>query len=259
MFAEERQKQIFSQIKKEGSAEVSRLAKEFGKSEETIRRDLKAMERYGMIKRTRGGATLTEDSFIMMKEPPTMFRQGINTEKKQMIAKRAAEFVQNNDVILLDDSTTVFNILRYLPKEYYLTIITNSIPVINQLQNMDNDAFWTVICLGGILKSRASSLTGFLARDTLMTFRPKKLFMSCGGVDWKGNITEGSLSTVELKKEFVARCEEIYLLLDDSKVGNPSTVNLMEMREIDNLVVSKMDSVRMERMQKMGAKKITVV
>lgn len=259
MYIEDRQKQIVELIKQSGRIEVEELVATLERSPETIRRDLRKLEQFGMVKRFRGGAVLAEEAHNSDTEPPVTFRQSLNTEKKSMIAKRAAEFVKNEDVLLLDDSTTVFNMLRYLPKNFNLTIITNSISVITQIQSLNNDVNWTTVCLGGILRSRSCSLTGFLALNTLSTFRPDKLFMSCGGVDMSGNLTEGNLGVVELKRQFLNCCKEKFLLLDDSKIGNPTPVNLTSMREIDYLIVSDIDNKQLERVKKMGAKSIVCV
>jgi len=260
MYIEDRQREILGIIKKNGSVSVDTLVAQFGKSHETIRRDLRRLEKLGMVKRTHGGAELCESvPSDYVTETPLGFRLGVNAEKKLMIAKKAAEFVKNEDVILLDDSTTVSCMLRYLPRDYSLTIITNSILIVNQLQGYDNDANWTVVCLGGILRSKSCSLTGFLAVKALATFRPNKLFFSCGGIDSKGNLTEGNLSMVEVKREFLTSCKESYLLLDDSKIDNPTPVNLAEMRDVDYLIVSEADAKVTERIKKMGVKSIISV
>lgn len=259
MYIEDRQNQILEILKHAGKVNVDELASRLERSPETIRRDLRKLEQFGMVKRFRGGAIMVEAAQNTDTEPPATFRQSLNIEKKGMIAKRAAEFIKNDDVLLLDDSTTVSHMLRYLPRNFSLTIITNSISVVTQLQSYNNDASWTTVCLGGILRSRSCSLTGFLALNTLSTFRPDKLFMSCGGVDVNGNLTEGNLGVVELKRQFLSCCKEKYLLLDDSKIGNPTPVNLCSMREIDYLIVSDLNSKQLERVKKMGAKAIVRV
>ena len=81
MYIEDRQREILGIIKKNGSVSVDTLVAQFGKSHETIRRDLRRLEKLGMVKRTHGGAELCESvPSDYVTETPLGFRLGVIAE-----------------------------------------------------------------------------------------------------------------------------------------------------------------------------------
>lgn len=64
MLPEERRRRIAQQVAEEGAASVAELSRLFGVAEETIRRDLKALEAAGVLRRTHGGALRDRKSVV---------------------------------------------------------------------------------------------------------------------------------------------------------------------------------------------------
>lgn len=116
MFAEERKSRIAQMIKSGQSVKVSELAKLFGVSESTIRRDLAELEALGIIKRTHGGAV---NNFITSFEPSFAEKEDKFAKEKEYIGKLAASFIHDGDTIILDSGTTTQYIARNITDKKY--------------------------------------------------------------------------------------------------------------------------------------------
>ena len=127
MLPMERQQRISDILQENGIVQVSRLAEEFGVSELTIRRDLDQMEESRLLKRTHGGATILRN---MNAEPHYLQKAAQFAEEKKRIAQKAAELVEDNDIVMVNSGTTASAVLRALLESgKTITIITNNIDV----------------------------------------------------------------------------------------------------------------------------------
>ena len=95
----QRQQLILDIMKKNYTARCSQLSALLEVSEMTIRRDLGALERQGMVKRTHGGAVFRHER-VTNKFKYQNSREE-NFEAKECIARKAAELIEPNDVVLL--------------------------------------------------------------------------------------------------------------------------------------------------------------
>ena len=153
MLKVERQNVIERELNKQGFVLVPALSEMFRCSEETIRRDLKEMESMGRLVRTHGGAYLMEK---YDKSYPTNLRKSYYLNTKERLAQRAMQYISDNDVIMMDSSTTCLTLAELLAKSQKpLTIITNS----HQICNVCNESNTNInlICLGGTFRKRTSS------------------------------------------------------------------------------------------------------
>ena len=160
MLALERQKRILDILSKEGSVLVSRLSEELNVTEETIRRDLEKLESQEALIRTHGGAIPVDENVY---ELSLEKRKRTNISAKERLAQEAAKFVKPWDTIFLDASTTTFYMAKEIKKLHNVTVITNSVRVINELSGISDIK---VIGIGGML-SQNQSFVGSLAEDTI--------------------------------------------------------------------------------------------
>jgi len=109
--SEERHQIILETLEARGSITVNEMVERFGVSEMTIRRDLDALERRGLLRRVHGGAVLDRGRSY---EPPFVARAVENLSAKQQIAKAAVALIENGDSIILDVGTTTYEIARQL-------------------------------------------------------------------------------------------------------------------------------------------------
>ena len=154
MLAIERRNAILAKISLTGKVLVSDLSRDFGVTEETIRRDLEKLDHDGLVTKTYGGAVKNENYNIDL---PFHVRQQENIEKKQHIATLIAAMIHDGDYIMLDSSTTALYVIRSILNLKKITLITNSIEILIELCNKTD---WNIISTGGVLKEGGLSLLG---------------------------------------------------------------------------------------------------
>lgn len=249
MLLNERQQNIVDTIETKGSVRVSQLSKHYGVSEETIRRDLEKLELDGFVDRIHGGAVrkVSEDGM----EIPVIKRQETNMQEKDMIAKKAASFVEDEDVIAIDASTTGLQMTKYL-KGKSIIVITNSIPVTLRLIQEENIQ---VILIGGYANEHSMSLVGNFAERVIQDYHVDKFFFSCMGVDFVRGVSEVHESQALVKKQIINISEKLYLLADHSKFGEKSLVRLCRLKDVHYLVTDKNVSIdKIRELNKSGVK-----
>src|SRR5436309_10880091 len=126
MYAEERHQLIVERARRAGRVDVTRLAAELQVTGETIRRDLTALERHGLLRRVHGGAIPVERLGF---EPGLAQRAAARTEEKERIAKAALAELPQEGSILLDAGTTTCRLAEMLPADRELTVVTNHLTI----------------------------------------------------------------------------------------------------------------------------------
>ena len=162
MFAGERREAILDSLIKNRKVNVLELSKEFAVSQVIIRKDLKLLEAEGKLQRTHGGAI--EKRKVALN---TTFedRKIINEEEKMVIAKKAYELINDNDVILMDISTINFMIARLLEeKPKRITIITQSLDLIVVLSSINEI---NIISLGGSFDKKNRAFLGRITSSNI--------------------------------------------------------------------------------------------
>jgi len=249
MYGAERRSLILESLEREGNVNVNLLASQFSTSRETIRRDLRDMEAAGILKRTYGGAVLTSSNRSDGYEYPLQVREVQHYEEKQRICKAAASFVEDGDMIFLDNSSTTIGLLRYVPRDIKFSVLTNSIQIMLEAGELNNSNI-VVIGLGGIFNAKNYSLTGLLSKSCAENFFPDKAFMSCRGVDERSGMTDASILEIEVKRNMLSRSRQFILLADYSKFGLIGAVHMGSLDEVDVVVTdAKADPDKLKMFQ----------
>lgn len=240
MYIEERRKKILDILNNTGRVDVTQLAEGFGISKETIRRDLRALEETHQLQRTHGGAIVqaTPSVYSEYSELPVNLRSTLNVESKKAICRLAASKIVDGDTIFVDNSTTCIYLCQYLPRDKHLTILTNSIPFLNECAKIPNPDL-AVICLGGILKNSNLSLYGNLTMKTAMEYIPSKAFVSCTGIISSTQITDFGIQEIDVKRAVLQNSKEVFLLADHTKFRSAGQVYLGTFADIDYLITDK--------------------
>ena len=254
MYAEERRIKIYDLLKQTKRVDVADLSDRFAASLETIRRALREMESDGLLRRTHGGAIIM-DKPKTENDMPVVFRKTLNSDLKDEIARLAVTHIHDGDIVALDNSTTALCLLKFIPREYKITLVTNSIQSILEAMSM-TECEWSCICLGGMVNPRSYSTVGFIASNCLGFFRPNILFMSCAGLDERGRLTEGSISGVEIKRELIRCSQKKVLLLDATKWGLVSGVAEADIEEMDLLITN--EAYEKDKLEYLRGKRIEI-
>jgi len=230
MLANQRREKIIELLREDGSATVLTLAKLFKVSEVTIRQDLEKLEDKDLITREHGGAFLKNveryvRNFSLINEE--------NMDKKELIGKKAAEYVENGDVIILDSGSTTTEIAKNLLNKKNLTVITNALNIALMLGSV---AGIEVIMTGGEFKPPTLSLTGQKAADFFSNLHVDKLFLATAGISLKAGLTYPSISDLVVKKAMISAADTVYLVADSSKIRKPSFASLGGLSLVDYII-----------------------
>jgi DeoR/GlpR family transcriptional regulator of sugar metabolism len=129
MLARHRQSLILQAVRSDGSARVSDLTQRLGVSDMTIRRDLEVLAKDGLVEKVHGGAVLPGTP--ASHDPGFEAKLVLERPEKTAIARTAASLVRPGTAIALAAGTTTFALAQCLLDVPGLTIVTNSLRVMN--------------------------------------------------------------------------------------------------------------------------------
>ncbi len=253
MLALERQKRILELLSIEGAVMVSKLSSELGVTEETVRRDLEKLESKEMLRRTHGGALpMDENSYEFSLEK----RKALNVESKQALARKAVQYIATGDTIFLDASTTTFYMAKELKTMKNITVITNSIRVINELSGVEGVK---VIAIGGIV-SNNQSLVGAMAENYITeNYFADKMFFSSRGIGENSVILEGNEQECFIKQSMIKNSKVHYYLCDKSKIGRVGYMRLSSFENIHYLITdAEVSGALKETLDELNVKTIKI-
>lgn len=231
MLKSQREQEILSVLKKsDGFVSVKSLCKQLFASESSIRRDLTAMENKGYVKRSYGGAHLVSE---LSKVTVFDFRFAQNAQAKTEIAKKAVTLINDNSVIFIDQSSTSFFLAKELPNKSSITVITNSIEVLNILSNTKIK----VMSSGGILSpDNRSCLVGGDAERTFNNSQADFVFFSCNALSNDGVISDCTREEVLVREAMLNNAKNKVFLCNGSKFGTNSIFKQCALKDVDYLI-----------------------
>ncbi len=232
MLKDERQNQILQLLQQDRSVSLSDLSEHFDVSDMTIWRDLNELSRAGLIKRIRGGALAREPAQVDIHDLSNHSRDP-NAAKKSAIGSYAARRLINvGDSITIEAGTTARSIVPYLNTPN-LTILTNGLlTCISVYQSKTN---MMLMCSGGVLIENGA-FTGPQAEDFFANFHTQKAFLGAEGLTIEEEFTDSTPLYTNLKKVMNAKADQTIMMLDSSKIGVSSLVQVMKIKEVDILV-----------------------
>jgi DeoR family galactitol utilization operon repressor len=212
-----------NRLSEDGAVSVTSLARELGYSEVTIRGDLKVLEEKGWINRTRGGAAPALHRNILE-------RQRIFPERKNAIARAAAELVNDGDVIMIEAGTTTALIARYLTGKRDVHIVTNSTLVFSYGRMTPN---LQITMTGGEFRRPTESLVGPIALDTISRLNVRLAFVGTDGFTLAHGMTTHHMEGAEIVKTMKAHAATTILTADSSKYGRTGFANVLPLSAVD--------------------------
>ncbi len=238
VLAEERKKIILDELKLAGKVMVVDLARRFNVSAETIRRDLDILQEEGLLKRVYGGAVRKETLSV---EPPFYKRTTICLNEKRRIAQRAAQLVEDGDVLAIDAGTTMLEFARALRNKQDITVITPSLPVTAVISEAINrkELSGEIFLLGGKLNPQQQTMSGSLTEKNLRNFCIDKAFISVGGVSLSDGITDFDLSEALVSRAMIEAASEILVLADHTKMDARAKCRIDGLDAVDVIVSDK--------------------
>lgn len=250
----QRRKMILQMLAEKGEVYVLELSELFKVSAVTIRNDLEQLEQKNMLLRARGGAIRLESNVGVDQHLSEKTR--LNYQKKARIGKKAASLILGNDTIIVDSGTTTAELVKNLPADKELTVITNAINIANHLLSKPNV---NIIMLGGYLRKNSFSLIGPLAESSMKNFYVDKVFLGVDGFDTRVGIYTPNIEEAHLNQMMINNSREVILLADSTKFKRKSLTFICALDRIDTVITD--DGIAPEdrkRMEDSGVKVIVV-
>ncbi|MCI8549573.1 MAG: DeoR/GlpR transcriptional regulator [Lachnospiraceae bacterium] len=218
MFSEERKEKILEILDRKKSVKVSELSKFLKISEVTVRKDLDELHGARKLCRTHGGALILNHGQY---ELPWQGPESLRMEEKRRIARRAIQYVCDNEAIILDDSSTVLELAKLLAAGDYenLTVVTTAIPAVNVL--LTNRKLNVVIAGGPIMK-QTNAVLGSMAVRMFRSMRADKCFMGTDSIHRDGVYMAGSFPEMFIKQAMLEASRQNFVLADHTKFEKPS-------------------------------------
>ncbi|MBV9977932.1 MAG: DeoR/GlpR transcriptional regulator [Hyphomicrobiales bacterium] len=226
-----RQDHIVKALDASGAVSVSLLAERLGVSRETIRRDLKALADQGRANIVHGGAARGATA-----EPSLAARQAANASGKAAIGRKAASFVEEGMVVILDSGSTTLALAYALLERKDITVLTNSLPIALLLCRSPGVK---VTMLGGEIDPNDEAAFGLDTLATLEHFRVDLAFIGVGGISPEGEPTDYSRLASEQRHIMMKAGQKVFLLVDHSKFERRTPVKMLVVPRIAGLIVDK--------------------
>lgn len=201
-------KVVLKYINEKQHVTIQQLCDDLGISQSTARRTVIQLEEQGKAGRFHGGAFALHDDHKTL----VTTRQNLCGEKKAKIARAASMLIEENSTAILLSGSTVGYMCRFIKKKN-ITVITNSLIVLEELKNCPNIK---LIVLGGLYNHEEAELGGALSNSSISYLRADRLFIGCSGFDERHGFTNRNYS-VDLYRACIQACNDVCVLVDSSK------------------------------------------
>ena len=229
MLTEQRKQLLLTRLAKDGRIVAKELSIELGLFEDTIRRDLRELAGEGLLTRVHGGALPASPTVANLAA-----RRSIATEEKRRLGRKAAGLIQRGQQVFIDGGTTHLELVRALPLDLGLTVITHSPTIAAALEPHQSVE---VILIGGRLFRHSMVAVGAEALEQIQRLRIDLGFVGLTGLHPEEGGTTGDFEEAAIKRAIVARSAEAVVLATAEKLGAVSAYKVCAVKEITSLVV----------------------
>ncbi|GHE55272.1 transcriptional regulator [Streptomyces longispororuber] len=253
MTAEERQRQIVRTARRAGSVDVSALAAELGVAKETVRRDLRALEDHGLVRRTHGGAYPVESSGF---ETTLAFRTTMHVPEKRRVAAAAAELLGDAETVFVDEGFTPQLIAEALPRNRDLTVVTASLATAGALAAAEHV---TVLLLGGRVRPGTLATVEHWTTRMLAGFVIDLAYIGANGISREHGLTTPDPAVSEVKAQALRASRRAVFAGVHTKFGAASFCRFAGVGDLEAIVTStRLPAAEAHRYALMGPQVIRV-
>ncbi len=246
MFTAERRQAIVELIRSSGAMSLRELASAVDSSEVTVRRDIRALEKEGLIDRRRGGAVWPGG---LSHEQSYRQKLGVASREKAAIAQEAVALVAEGDAIVVGAGSTTQQFARQLTRFNDLTVVTNSLLVAQVLV----DARAELVVTGGSLRKSTYALIGSTAEHSLAGIRVQRAFLSGNGLTVERGLSTPNMHVASVDQAIVTSAQERVVLADHTKIGEDTMFQTARIEQITHLVTDEQaDDAVLDRFRDLG-------
>lgn len=229
--SKERKSLIIEMLREKNRIMIADLTNKFGVSEVSIRKDLADMEEKKLLLRVKGGAVNIHQ--YDMDDISIMYKQQKHVEEKQLIGKLAASLINENETVIIDSGTTTMEIAKNLEQFDNLTIITNALNIAIYLSEFDK---FSVIVLGGYMRSVSMSTVGMIAESSLSNFYCDKLFLGVDSFNVEKGLSTPNIEEASLNQAMLEAAKEVIAVFDSSKFERRSLAFISSLDKINTII-----------------------
>ncbi len=216
-------------ILENGTVTMAQLCEEMKISINTARLDVAALVSQGKVEKIYGGVAKCAVTTLV----PFENRQTKSLESKKAIAKKAASFVEDNNIIFIDSGTTTMHMLDFMADKKNVVVLTNNLSIINSASKVSNIE---VYVMPGKLDKNTNSIVSTDTIATLERYNITKCFMATTGISSDGGVTNSSLLEYALKQYITQKAKNKYLLVDNTKYNNPALMTYANLSDFDAVI-----------------------
>ncbi len=231
--AEIRREKIVTLINSEGKVKVSVLSKMFETSEVTIRADLEILENMGTLSRIHGGAVARNKLYLDM---DLNERYNTNAQNKKILAAKIADYIEDNDTILLNAGTTLLYVLRAIKNKTNINILTNSIANASEASSYRG---FNVTLLGGSIDSKYSFTYGADPIAQLSRYHATKCILSVDWITAQSGLSLYYSSEADLVKMMIDSADCVFVAADSSKFGRDTFARVSSLEKVDTIFTNQ--------------------
>ncbi|MEV7990377.1 DeoR/GlpR family DNA-binding transcription regulator [Streptomyces sp. NPDC086077] len=238
LLAEQRRALILDEVRRRGGVRVNELTRKLGVSDMTVRRDLDALARQGVLEKVHGGAVPVLEASTH--EPGFEAKSGLELSAKEDIAKAAAQLVAPGSAIALSGGTTTYALAHHLQEVADLTVVTNSVRVADvfhaaQRSSGQRQGAATVVLTGGV-RTPSDSLVGPVADQAIATLHFDVLFLGVHGISAEAGLSTPNLAEAETNRRLVQSARRVVVVADHTKWGTVGLSSFATLDQVDTLV-----------------------
>ncbi len=228
---EERRRLLIDRLRADGRLVAANLAREFGTSEDTIRRDLRELAAAGLVQRVHGGALPVSPAL-----EPFAARTRQSVSAKESLAAAGTGLIRDGQTVLLDVGTTNLALARALPPGLRVTVLTPSPPIAVALAD---HPLAEVVLIGGRLDKANQSVIGSAAVDAVRGVRADLCLLGVCSLDTEAGITVVGYEESHLKRAMMAASAETAALVTADKLGTAAPHVVGPARDLDHLITER--------------------
>lgn len=238
MHSNQREQEILRELRLAGgSCRIGYLAERLEVSDETIRRNIKALETNGLAQKVHGGVLLT--GALTLVEQPFRSRMDENATLKKILARKVAEMISDGDSLFLDIGSTTAYVAEALVNHRDLYIVTNSIAVAQKLASRNNNR---VFLAGGELRSHDGGSFGLDAIRFIQRFTYQYAILSVAAINADIGFMLHDIQEADLSCEAARRAQTRIIVADSAKMGRRAPIALPDSSSFDILVTDEAPS-----------------
>jgi len=221
-----RREEILALVSELKKIEVNELAERLAVSKVTIRKDLDALEKRGLLHREHGFAVLNSQDDLN-------YRLALHYDKKVQIARMAAKEVANGETIMIESGSTCAILAEIISKtKKDVTIITNSSFI---AQYVSSEMNCQIILLGGNYQQDAQVSVGPLAKKNIQNFFVDKVFIGIDGFDRVFGFSNSDMLRSEVVQTMATVAKRVIVLTDSSKFTERGLIKTLDINEVDTI------------------------